>query len=56
MTRPRKSETARNKRVNLHKQRLLALGVPEEVLKHMTPPEIRELLRCPLKTKAKFAA
>ena len=55
MTRPRKSEAARNQRLKIHKKRLVALGVPEETLKHLTIPEVRNLLRTPNKTQAAYA-
>ncbi len=52
ISRPKKGESERARRVATHKKRLLALGVSEEALRTMNPPEMRELLRQPAKLKA----
>jgi hypothetical protein len=50
-TRPKKSSMERARRVKTQIKRLVALGLDEEVLVKMDPPDIRELLRCPAKLK-----
>ncbi len=54
-TRPRKSGGVRRRRDELHEKRLIALGMSEEKIKHLTSKEIRILLQRPLKTAAMLA-
>ncbi len=51
MTRPRKSNLERRRRLKVQIKRLVAHGLDEAVLLKMDPPDIRELLRCPAKLK-----
>lgn len=51
-TRPRKSGTERRRRDNVHKKRLIALGMPEEKVRHLTSTAIRDLLKNPQRTAA----
>lgn len=51
-TRPKKSETDKRKRQNLHRKRLVALGMKEEVVKKLSAQDMRTLLRNPKKIKA----
>ncbi len=55
-TRPTKSNSARNKRQNDHKKRLIALGVDEAVVATMNPKEIRDKLKYPAKVAKELAA
>jgi len=50
-TRPKKSESEKRKRQNLHRKRLVALGLKEEAVKKMSAQEMRTLLRKPKKIK-----
>ena len=50
--RPKKSETAKRKRQNVHRKRLVALGLAEDKVAKMTAQEMRTLLRHPKKIKA----
>lgn len=45
--RPKKAAGAKRKRIKAQKRRLMEMGVSEERLKHMTPKDIRELLKRP---------
>ena len=56
VTRPKKSVRERKRREAVHKKRLMALGVPEERLRHMTSEAIRKALIRPAKTAAAAAA
>ena len=47
--RPRKSETVKRRRQKIHRDRLIALGVPEEKVLKMDPTEVRTLLKRPNK-------
>ncbi len=47
ISRPKKSESERARRVETHKKRLLAFGVDAEALRTMNPKDMRELLRRP---------
>ena len=51
-TRPKKSESAKRKRQNIHRKRLVGLGLSEAKVKKMTAQEMRDLLRHPKKIKA----
>ena len=53
--RPKKSESAKRARQNVHRRRLVALGLAEDQVKKMTPQEMRTALRHPKKTAAKVA-
>ena len=55
-TRPSKSNSARNKRQNDHKKRLIALGMGEEAVSKLNPKEIRDLLKRPAKVAKEYAA
>ncbi|TFH13631.1 MAG: hypothetical protein E4H02_11475 [Lentisphaerales bacterium] len=54
-TRKIKSGVERRRRLKVHRLRLIALGVPETEILGMTSSRMRELLRTPCKTKAKYA-
>jgi len=49
--RPKKSESAKRKRQNIHRKRLIALGLAEDKVKKMTAQEMRALLQHPKKIK-----
>ncbi len=49
--RPKKSETEKRKRQNVHRKRLVSLGLAEDKVKKMTAQEMRDLLRHPKKIK-----
>jgi len=51
-TRPKKSETGKRKRQNVHRKRLVGLGLAESKVAKMTAQEMRTLLRHPKKVKA----
>ena len=51
VSRPRKNAAGRLKRTNVHKKRLIALGVPEEDLRTMNCKEIRKLLKKPARIR-----
>ena len=53
--RKRKSGTRKRRRILEHKRRLVALGVPEEKVNHLTPKQMHELLKCPKKTEAAYS-
>ena len=55
VSRPRKSGGVRRRRDELHKKRLIELGMPEEKIKHLTSKEIRTFLKTPKQTAAKLA-
>ena len=55
VSRPRKSGGVRKRRDEIHKKRLMELGMPEEKIKHLTSKEIRTLLKTPVKTAAMLA-
>ena len=50
-----KSGTDRRRRLKTHRQRLIGLGVSEKEVLGMTSSRMRELLRTPCKTRAKYA-
>jgi len=54
--RPSKSNSARNKRQNDHKKRLIALGMDEAIVATMNPKEIRDKLKYPAKVARECAA
>jgi hypothetical protein len=49
--RPRKTGAQKRRRLLEQRRRLIALGVSEERLRHMTVRDIRTLLRNPTKVK-----
>jgi len=53
VTRPKKGTGERARRVRLHKTRVLALGHTEEAIRHMTPADLRAILRKPVAVKSK---
>lgn len=55
-TRPRKSGGERERRDKTHQKRLVALGMPEEKIKHLTSKDIKTLLKTPKQTAAKLAS
>lgn len=55
-TRPSKSNSARNKRQNDHKKRLVALGMDQATVDGMNPKEIRDKLKYPAKVAKEIAA
>ncbi|MCX6998280.1 MAG: hypothetical protein NTV49_14650 [Kiritimatiellaeota bacterium] len=55
LRRPRKTGVARRRRQKLHRQRLLALGVPAEQVRTMDSARMRLLLKRPNKLANKRA-
>ena len=49
ITRPKKSEGERERRINTHRKRLLGLGLTEADVGKLNPKEMRTLLRKPAK-------
>ncbi len=56
VSRPKKSLRERKRRVETHKQRLVALGHDADALIHMTPGALRLSLRVSEKAAAKLVA
>tara|TARA_R110002096_G_scaffold316010_18_gene510448 strand:- start:1167 stop:1379 length:213 start_codon:yes stop_codon:yes gene_type:complete len=56
MTRPTKGGGKKRRRQNLHRKRLIALGVSEEVVNKMNPRDVRTKLKYPAKVAAEVAA
>ncbi len=52
VTRPKKSTRERARRVRTHAKRLMEMGITEEQIKQMNPPDMRALLRKPTKIAA----
>lgn len=46
-TRPKKSPAERRRREETHRRRLVELGMSEDEVRHLTPVEMRDLLRRP---------
>lgn len=55
MRRRRKTAGERQARMRVHQRRLMALGVPEDVAMAMNVTELRDALKYPVKTAAKYA-
>jgi len=55
MVRPKKSGHAKKQRLANHKKRLIELGLSEELIRTLTPKDMRGYLRTPVKTAAQFA-
>ena len=49
VTRPKKSSRERARRVRIHAKRLMEMGISEEQIRKMNPPDMRDLLRKPPK-------
>ena len=49
LRRPKKSPSARRRRENTHRKRLIAKGVPAEQVRHMTHKAVRDMLVHPKK-------
>ena len=47
ISRPKKKTRDKARRIRTHAKRLMELGVSEEQIKKMNPPDMRELLRKP---------
>ena len=56
ITRPKKKPIERRRREKNHRQRLVALGIPEDVVVRMTSGDMRELLKRPDKLRVKEPA
>jgi len=56
MTRPKKTEAERMRRVKVQRRRLVGLGMDEEAVNRLDFKELRALLKQPKKTAARFAA
>lgn len=54
--RPKKPGYTRRKRIRAHKLRLMDMGVPEETLLHMTPKDMRTLLKRPNEVRKQYGA
>lgn len=52
-TRHKKSGVERNRRIKVHGKKLIALGMTQEQVKHMTSKSLRETLNKMVKAKAK---
>ena len=50
LNRPKKSETARARRLKIHRKRLVALGLPADKVARLDSQQMRTLLRRPKKT------
>ena len=46
----------KKRRIKIHRKRLLALGVPEKVVRKLNAKEARQMLLRPLVTKKRWAA
>lgn len=46
----------KKRRIKIHAKRLLALGVPEKVIRKLNAKEMRQMLTRPLVTKKRWAA
>ncbi|MDT8389649.1 MAG: hypothetical protein RRC34_03970 [Lentisphaeria bacterium] len=55
MRRRRKTAGERQARMKVHQRRLVALGVPEDTVMTMNVTELRDALKRPVKTAAKYA-
>jgi hypothetical protein len=55
-SRPRKSGARKKRRILEHKKRVMALGVPEAKVIQMNTKQLRDHLKSPQKTAAKYAA
>ncbi len=53
--RPKKQGTAKRARVKAQKKRLIALGVPAEMVEKMQSDTLRKFLKYPKQTKEAFA-
>lgn len=53
--RPVKRGHTKNQRVGQHRKRLMALGMPAEEIRHLSPKDMRILLLRPLRVAAKYA-
>jgi predicted protein tyrosine phosphatase len=56
LRRKRKGAADKRRRQKLHRKRVVALGVPEEVAAKMNAKELRALLRRPKQTAKRFAS
>ena len=56
MTRPKKTEAERMRRVKVQRRRLVGLGMDEEAVKRLDFKQLRALLKHPKKTAARLAA
>ena len=55
LVRPKKTGAKRRRRRLVQKRRLIALGAPEADVAQMTTKEIRDLLKRPKETAARYA-
>lgn len=55
VSRPKKNACERKRRDNVHKKRLVALGMSEEDVKHITSKGVTKLLKRPKQTAAIIA-
>lgn len=55
-TRPKKNTGDRKRREGVHRKRLMALGVAEEIVKKMNPKQVRDLLKRPAKVRKSVSA
>lgn len=56
LTRPTKGGTAKRQRQRQHRERLVALGMPEAEVAKLNPKEARTLLKRPLLVSAKYSS
>ena len=54
--RPKKQGAAKRARIKAQKKRLIALGVPAEVVDKLQADKLRAFLKYPKQTQAEFAA
>ena len=54
LVRPRKSGHAKRQRLELHRKRLMALGMPEAKVARLTTKDLRDLLKRPKKVAAEY--
>ncbi len=53
--RPKKTESRSRQRFHQHRQRLIALGMPESEVEKLTRQEARTLLRHPKKVESQYS-
>ena len=46
----------KKRRIKIHRKRLLALGVPEKIVRKLNAKEVRQMLVRPLATKKRWTA
>jgi hypothetical protein len=52
--RPRKKDSEKRRREQIHRRRLIALGMPADQVARLDPSKVRALLKRPLKIKKQY--